>query len=341
MLASNPVPSTIPALFEHEKRKDWGVAFVAWEHDDKRGYLFEDGELRVVASPFYELLHQVERPAPEVEALFERLRPQLLRSSDTTVTARNASNVNALGLGFVDQWRWFHAEYPQGFAVGRWLEEVRGVGPSKQLKRYRDASLQQAQNKLSKLAVDTFLSQRNAAGVWEEAMAVLKSTDLVPPAQLKGLDPGGPEQQHELATALRQLLYGEGPYEPRFGRFLSSFHDVFGKDASWQLATTLTALVFPADHIAIQPTGFREQAKWVAPKLASSRSPSPADYARFLEMAKLLARKLTEQGAPPTDLMDVMDFVCLSTRPAARASLLGLRQQALASQAAASGTQAA
>ena len=42
---SAPVPGD--RLYRHSKRKQWGFAVLAWEKEGKRGYQFEDGELRV------------------------------------------------------------------------------------------------------------------------------------------------------------------------------------------------------------------------------------------------------------------------------------------------------
>ena len=43
---SSSMSSEPQALYQHIKRKDWGLAIMAWQRDDRRAYQFEDGKLR-------------------------------------------------------------------------------------------------------------------------------------------------------------------------------------------------------------------------------------------------------------------------------------------------------
>jgi len=60
--------SRSPSLFAHKNRKDWGVGVLAWEADGKRGYLFDNGEERTMASGFFELMRRIEHPSAEESA---------------------------------------------------------------------------------------------------------------------------------------------------------------------------------------------------------------------------------------------------------------------------------
>ena len=44
------------ALFKHSKRPEWGIAIVAYEQPDKKGFQFEDGKLRIIRDGYYDLL---------------------------------------------------------------------------------------------------------------------------------------------------------------------------------------------------------------------------------------------------------------------------------------------
>ena len=67
MTDPDPTPTTdyLP-VFEHIKRRDWGLGILAWEKQSTRGYLFENGQLRVMAEEFYSLMREVDRPHDEV-----------------------------------------------------------------------------------------------------------------------------------------------------------------------------------------------------------------------------------------------------------------------------------
>jgi hypothetical protein len=91
----------------------------------------------------------------------------------------------------------------------------------------------------------------------------------------------------------------------------------------------------------VQPTSFREQARWLAPRLARDRIPSAAAYRQYLEMTRLLAKQLGEAGAPPFDLLDVVDFIRLTTSPTARKAMLARKAEIAVERAAAEAAEAA
>src|SRR5688572_12808538 len=47
------------SLFQHASRPEWGGALIAWERDGKRGYQFEDGQLRIFTTGHYYLLEPI------------------------------------------------------------------------------------------------------------------------------------------------------------------------------------------------------------------------------------------------------------------------------------------
>jgi hypothetical protein len=56
--------------------------------------------------------------------------------------------------------------------------------------------------------------------------------------------------------------------------------------------------------------------------------PNGNDYTPLLEMAQELRLQLDQPGAAPTDLMDVCDFIRVSTTPAAERQMLAQRASA-------------
>jgi hypothetical protein len=56
------------------------------------------------------------------------------------------------------------------------------------------------------------------------------------------------------------------------------------------------------------------------------KTPTAQSYLRLQSMAKTIWNRLIEVGERPRDLMDVHDFIRLTTRPAAKKALLGLRR---------------
>lgn len=320
-------PTQALAVFEHKKRREWGLGIIAWQDKQKRGYLFENGQLRILAEEFYPLMREVDRPQDEVQALFDALKPELdAARRDAGIQIRTVRHAPSV-MPFEDQVAVFHAEYAEGFQDPLWIEAQRGTGAKKRLSRHRDAAIAQAGLELSAAKLQGYVAAQELRSISERAFAVVKQTDLVAAAELVGLNGDDAERQGSLATALVDLLHGESGFVARFDRFLAAFQRAFGRPPGWQLATVLPALVHPDEHICVRPASFREQAKWMAPRLALPKVPSGASYMRCLTMAKLVATKLGEQGDPPRDLMDVHDFMRVTTRPAAK-QILGTIKRA-------------
>ncbi len=303
-------------LYMHKKRREWGRAFLVWERNEKRGYLFEDGQEKVVARGFYGLMEPIEAPPEEYEALRARLgvnlkEPRARRSSGTPT------------LSFDQQLQFFRTEYPEGFDGKPWQSKLRGADAKRRIKRHRDAAVLDAQKRLNQEQLRSWIAQQQYRHLWDTAVEVLKGTDLVPSNVLQSLSGAGPEQLRSLAEDLTEVLYGEGPYEARLDRFAKTVKGTF-RTPSWQLVTALPALVLPNDHVCVRPTSMREQLKQLAPTLTLERWPSGAQYSSLLGVATRVQDKLKEAGEKPVDLLDIYDFVRLTTRPAAkRAQLSG------------------
>lgn len=294
-------------LYQHSKRKQWGFAVLAWERDGKRGYQFEDGELRVFAEGFYKLLHEANCP-PDQEA---KLRAKLGRHGSKGADGKARERK----LTFEEQLQVFLTEYPGGFADQAWKDGHRGEGASRRLKRHRDAATADAQEQLSREALDELIAAGNHAEVVRRIVEMVHATDLVTRAQAEPIAAAAPSPA--FSAGLRDYLYGSGELEPRFDEFCRLLLEAGRKQVSWPLVSSIGALVLPHAHVAVRPTVLAKQASWAYPRLRYSSKAEGRVYTRILNMAITVRDTLTEAGYPPKDMLDVYDFMQVTLRPAA------------------------
>jgi hypothetical protein len=116
------------------------------------------------------------------------------------------------------------------------------------------------------------------------------------------------------------LLYGDTPYEQRFDRYTAALAGFFGEPARWELATALSALVHPTEHVCVSPTIFRQHLKATGSRGTVAARPSSAAYTRLLVIARFVSTQLVAQDEEPRDLLDVRDFMqaALKAPPKAR-----------------------
>jgi len=305
-LAANE--SRSPSLFAHTGRKDWGVGVLAWEADGKRGYLFENGEERTMANGYFELMRRVEQPSADERAAYARLQGIL--------AARASANASTqLGATFADLVAKFRETYAGGLQDPRWIEEVRGEGVERRTPRHRNAMVRDAREQLSSSVLDALISSQRHDHLWNQVTSVLGRTDLVPASQLRNPKSVDVQQQRGLAVAVRDLLYGETPYEKRFERYLGALTGFFGEPARWEIATALSALVNPTEHVCVHPTIFRQQLKATGSRGTVAARPSSAAYTRLLVVARFVGGQLVGQGEEPRDLLDVRDFMQIALKP--------------------------
>jgi hypothetical protein len=296
-----------PTLFAHKLRKEWGVGVLASERDGKRRYLFENGEERTLANGFDQMMERVERPTADQLLAFARLQGVLAGRAKTGEDAGKAA-----GWSLGKQLAKFRETYSAGFSDPTWLEDVRGGAHGK-----RAVAIRNAQERLEPKALEALLGSQNGAAIWREAHAIIASSGLVPASQLALKEPGS-EHSRELASAIRELLHGTGPYDKRFDRFVTAFTTAFGAAPAWEIATALSALFHPLDHVCVDPSTFKKQVKEAAHRTVTARA-AGSGYAAFLSIARLIANKLAEQGEVPRDLMDVRDFIVFTLKPTPKA----------------------
>lgn len=312
-------------LYQHSKRKQWGFAVLAWERDGKRGYQFEDGELRVFAEGFYKFLHEAECPPDQAARLLAKLGRQSGGKGDGKSKERQ--------LTFEEQLQVFLEEYPEGFAGSAWKDEHRGEGAPRRLKRHRDGAAAEAHELLSREALDGLIEAGDHAEVVRRVTEVVHGSDLVTRAQAEPVSRATPSP--EFSAGLRDVLYGSGDYEPRFDEYCRLLLEAGRKQLSWPLTTAVQALVLPGSYVAVRPTVLSKQSQWAYPRLRYSTKPEGKVYTRIHTMAITVRDTLASAGHPPKDLLDVYDFMLVTLRPAA-AKILDVVRGRIAMQDAAS-----
>ena len=303
-----PNASHSPSLFAHKNRKDWGVGVLAWEADGKRGYLFDNGQERTMASGFFEMMRRVEQPNAEQSAAYAKLQRILAARAKANDSARR-------GATFADHVERFRETYADGLQDAKWLVEVRGEGAEHRAPRHRDAAIAEAKEQLSAVALDALITAQKHEQLWNLVTSVLGHTDLVPAAQLRKPKGATVEQQRALAVAVRELLYGKTPYEQRFERYLAALAGFYGEPARWEIATAPSAIVHPADHVCVQPGVFRQHLKATGSSGTVAARPGNTAYAKLLVNIRFVGTQLTGQDEAPRDLLDVLDFMRIALKP--------------------------
>lgn len=314
-----PAPQPGDRLYQHSKRKQWGFAVLAWDRDGKRGYQFEDGELRVFTKEYYGLLAEAECPPDQAARLLAKLGRQsgAGKGGDGKLKERQ--------LTFAEQLQVFLTEYPEGFAGQGWKDEHRGEGVPRRLKRHRDFAVAEAAELLSVEALDGLIAAGDHAEVARRLGEIVNGSDLVTRAQAEPISRAAPSP--ELSKGVRDFLYGGGELEAKFDELCRLLLEAGRKQLSWPLVTAVPAVVRPGAHVAVRPTVLAKQAQWAHPRLRFASKPDGKAYARILAMAQTVRDSLTGAGYPPKDLLDVYDFMLVTLRPAATKILADVRRR--------------
>lgn len=304
----------LPPLFRHSARPQWGLAIMAWEHEGRRGYQFEDGELRVFKEGFFHLLEEVTRPLDQAAATTARLsRAAGLTPDGKKVAAKEDQKVAPVEtVPFDRQLAYFVRLYPEGFQDSKWKKLVRGEDAKRRAKKHRDSAIAEAAEKLSAERLDSLLDTGDNLAVASLAAEVLGNTNLCTAAQARQVLDMTRGREKLFSPALRDLLWGDDSIAARVERFIGAVGN-----PSWPLATAFLALVHPDKHICVHGSTFRSQAAWLAPRMRWSKKPGGQAYADILALAEKIRDSLTEAGYPPADMLDVYDFVRLTLKPSA------------------------
>lgn len=309
-------PARLPpatTIFQHRTQPAWGAACIAWEREGKRGYQFEDGQVRIFNATYGHLMEEIDVPRERADSLLAMAG----RASATSSAIAVVGTGKRITLG--QQFAYLQETYPDGFTGQSWRHERRSH-PVRNLKRHRDPTIERAREQLALPRLDAWIADgRTLQGV-AALRDLLDSTDLVAASAVKFLTEADPFGAVRLITALRDLLWGEAPFGRRFEPWVAALGRG-DRAVGWALATAPLALVHPTEHVCVTLVGFRAQAAWLAPELQLGNQARAALYERALRMAHHVRDEAIARGLAPADLLDIHDFIVLSLSPRARAQI--------------------
>ncbi len=315
-----PVQADSVVVIQHLSYPEWGRGVMIWEKPTKRGYVFEDGQIRLFKKGFYHFLEAQQLETSEAEQIVRGLertasrRGMQLSQTEEKKRAAKARKSSASQIGLADQIRFFHHEYPEGFEDASWVSTVRRR--ERPVKRHREPVCEKATAKLSAEA----LAELEPEAVLEQWLEIMETSDLLTRKQLDSLSAMGEQGQRTVGHALRELLYGEDSPNIRLERWINALHRSLGTP-TWSLTTVPLAITQPEEHayvrrsVVVRLTRLRGY--------ALPKRPSAPAYQRTLEVLKELSTELTDQDEKPRDYFDVYDFVRVTLRPKAQAFMEG------------------
>ncbi len=333
--SSQPLaPLSSRPLMRHTRCSRWGRALLLWEREHKRGYQFEDGEVRVFAEDYYDLMQPAARPDPVAR---QQLREHAIANGEIGASEVKAGKKSAGAVPLPtleDQVAVFDQVYSGGFFGADWTHEKRARPSGRALKRHRDAAIEYAKTQLDEAALRELVDQGRPHEVMQRIVDVSSRTDLVTAKQISIFEGVGLADV-ELANAWIAFLHdrreGELATMARLRRALAR-HDV--RKITWPALTAARALLHPSDHAWVHPTSLRKQAKHVMPTVKIPSVPSASEYGRILELTMFVRQHLTEVGFAPRDLFDVTDFIratlAAKQKDLLREAMVGRRTKAAA-----------
>jgi len=310
-----PQPSS--KLMRHKKRPEWGAAICAWVRRERQAYQFEDGKLRIFPKTHVHLMEPLQRSPEETMRTVRALRA----ASGLNQARRKLDRGDEVQLTFDQQLVLFKHLYEQGFETESWQKDHRGVDAPRTLKRHRDPVVELAADKLDQRGLEELIEQQRYETVIERLVDVLDATDLVTKRHVKPLKNVPWAEAERVAEALVEMLYGDQSLRHRLDVFSGAILRATGKTPTWPLMTAPLALRFPATHVCVRPSTFREQAKTAGDGLRLDRRFNAQHYARVLNMAQDVSARLAAAGYEPKDMLDIHDFIWVTLRPAAREKL--------------------
>lgn len=297
---------TVRPIVRHTRREHWGRALMVWERENKRGYQFEDGEVRVFAEPYFSLLQPAKNPDP---MLRYHLREKAFANGVLERSAKDGRGRNARPRPSLDdQVTVFEELYPEGFHGTEWTELTRARLEGRRLKRHRDPAIAEAKERLGAGALRSCIERGEPAEVFQRIVEVVGNTDLATRKQLDVFRsiPVDAELADAMVCFVHDIRQGDLATMARLRGALARHG---ARVLPWPALTAPRALLWPSDHMCIRPSVIRAQAKLIGEHYKPEQSPSAASYSRCLELGMLVRGHLTKVGFLPRDLFDVAAFM--------------------------------
>ena len=140
---------------------------------------------------------------------------------------------------------------------------------------------------------------------------------------MKDLNAAGREP---LAVALVDLLHGRSAMALTAGRgdteeravpaWISALKPALSNlRPAWRTATAPRALLQPAEHVVVDPSKLALQARLLGRSLPPAPEPDLAHYRACRDLLLRVEQHLRLHDLAPADLLDVLDFVCVTLAP--------------------------
>lgn len=302
-------------VVRHRKCANWGRGLLLWERDGKRGYQFEDGQVRVFKEGFFHLLEEDQQSDASV-------RNTLAGMNKHSSGSKNATGGDTPSFSFEDQMTHFLTKYPGGFAGKDWLAKHRGRGQKRHLKRHRDSVIKEATNLIGPSAVEGLLDSGGHAELHDRIKVLLEKTDLVPKRKLT--DFSRLHVSPTLGRAFADVLASAKLDRKQFDSLRTALAAAGMKEPGWALITAVMCLVHPAAHAYVRPNIYVLQGKLISVDMLIPSQPTAVTYERCREMMNQVKALLGDAGYPPEDMLDVFDFSWVTLRPAEHEALATL-----------------
>ena len=112
------------------------------------------------------------------------------------------------------------------------------------------------------------------------------------------------------APALRELIYGDGPYLPRFEAFVDTLDGLPQRQtriAKWPVATLYPFVALSASHLVVKPNLMKRAAAKLGADLRYRTRPNGETYAAVIAFARGVREGLAAWH--PRDMIDVQGFL--------------------------------
>ena len=119
-----------------------------------------------------------------------------------------------------------------------------------------------------------------------------------------------PTGARRFAPALRELVYGAGPYRPRFEHFIEELDQLPQRQTrlcKWPVVTLYPFIALPEQHLVVKPNLMKRAASTFGADLRYRSRPGWETYAAVLDLAGALRGALADWR--PRDMVDIQGFI--------------------------------
>lgn len=321
-IEADDVEETLPSLYRHTKRNEWGLGLMIRTLPDRTYMQFQDGRMRLMHLDYSDMLEPVDRPYDIARGLVEALE------SMAPDELRPGKRRGPAPISLEEQVAYFRELYVDGFRGDEYTEYHRGDGRKRPLKRHRDGLVERAKKNLAKSGFKQLRKKGGASAVHKEASKIANLTGLVPAKERRAFAEIDEQYHESIATNLRALIHGRSAFPLRFDAWVRALEQAMGQTPTWMLATLFSGIYWPDKHVVVKPKTIEQQARFMAPGLRAGERPMGILYARLEAMATTTLERMETKGLAPRDMLDLYDFMWLTLKPAGRKRIAEMRRQA-------------